>query len=495
MRLEQLLSNSDVKVWQHPASSRDLMSLDIDNVTLDSRKCKAKTLFVAAKGATSSSKDGNAFIDEALKRRASAVITDTPVESKAPILICDNARRLVAQCAEALAGFPSHKLQIFGVTGTNGKTSVTFFLASILKSAGFKSAVVGTLGIGDIDALNYTGFTTPEAETISSALLDLQKQRISHVAMEVSSHALALHRCDGILFAAAAFTNLSEDHLDFHVDMASYRKAKERLFFELLAPSAPCVIPLGDPLAEQLYARGRTVLTFGRSLQADIAIEGVQTSRGGTQVSLRLRDQVRTIDLPVFGDFNLDNVMAAAGLALAKGVSSDAIFRALHSIRLPPGRLEPIYAQERGDKPLVFVDFAHTPDALEKVLVTTRAFTKGKLRLVFGCGGDRDRLKRPMMGNAAARLADEVWVTNDNPRHEDERQIFDDILSGVEPFMHEKFKIIPDRVKAITEAIGYAQLDDTILIAGKGHETTQQIGDEYIPFSDESIAKLALEVW
>lgn len=486
MRLGLLLADSDVKV------TRDLADLDIENATLDSRKCRANTLFIAAKGASADSRDGEAFVDDAIAHGACAIVSERQLRTHVPVLISKNARAVAAACAEALAGHPSRKLKVFGVTGTNGKTSVTFFLASILKSAGFKSSVVGTLGIGDINNLQYTGFTTPEAEALSQALADLRNQGVSHVAMEVSSHALALSRCDAIAFSAAAFLNLSEDHLDFHESMDSYRKAKERLFLELLPADAPCIVPEGDPLETKLRELGRKVFSFGTTASSDLGIEEAHTTQTGTQVRLRLCGQIGIINIPVFGAFNLDNVMVAAGLAFAGGVSTQAIFAALSRIQPPPGRLEPLAVQK---KPLVFIDFAHTPDALQKALGTIRTFTKGSLKLVFGCGGDRDRQKRPLMGAIAATTADEIWMTNDNPRHESPKQIFDDISAGIEPFMRGKFKIIPDRAKAISEAIDSAQLEDIVLIAGKGHETTLQIGNTFLPFSDKSVAKEALEKW
>lgn len=485
MKLEQLLCSSDVNLAQA------IPDLDIEHVTLDSRKCRAKTLFVAAPGATPGSRHGAFFIEDAIGRGASAIISEQPLPQDIAQIIVKDARKVAAQCAETLAGHPSRSLSLFGVTGTNGKTSVTFFLASLLKALGHKSAVVGTIGIGDIDELHTSGFTTPEAEVLSPELAKLVRLGYSHVAMEVSSHALALSRCDGLTFSAAAFLNLSEDHLDFHHDMASYRAAKERLFLELLPQGAPCVLPLGNRLVEKMRAQGHPVLTFGTQVGADIAVLSAETLASGTRVSLLLSGMRSELTLPVFGAFNLDNVMCAAGLALAQGMPVDAIIQKLPLIRRPPARLDLVEAPQGG--PLVFVDFAHTPDALQKVIETVRAFSKGALHVVFGCGGDRDRQKRPLMGAIVTSLADEAFITNDNPRHEDPEQIFRDICSGLN--VNRKFKIIPDRAKAIHEAILTARTGDVVLIAGKGHETTQQIGDVYTPFSDSSVAKKALEVW
>jgi UDP-N-acetylmuramoyl-L-alanyl-D-glutamate--2,6-diaminopimelate ligase len=458
MKLEQLLGNA--------------ANPEINAVTLDSRKCNKNTLFITAKD--------NPFIDDARVRGAN-------------IFVCENPRALVAQIAEELAGSPSQDIRIFGVTGTNGKTSTSFFLASMLKAAGMRPAVVGTLGIGDIDHLNYNGFTTPEAEILSPALSQLRKDGFTDVAMEVSSHALALARCDGIRFRGAGFLNLSEDHLDFHGDMESYRKAKERFFFELLPEDGTSVVPHSDPLAQKLRTASKKFLTFGRTPDCDIAVVAKETSRAGTHAHVRIFEKSADLTLPVFGDFNLDNIMCAIGLAAIQGLKDDSIINALGSIRLPPGRLEPI--RVRHDAPLAFVDFAHTPDALQKLLQTIRPFARRSVRLVFGCGGDRDRLKRPIMGRIAAQLVDEIWITNDNPRHEDPNQIFDDIFKEIDTSMRSKFKIIPDRVKAISEAIAGAHLDDIVLIAGKGHETTQQIGDSFFPFSDKSVVTEALEDW
>lgn len=499
MKLAQLVQRSDVKVWPNTKGNAGLSDIEINRVTLDSRSCGPGTLFVAARGATLESRDGHAFIAQAIASGANAIAVESvdglAHDIRIPVLVSGDCRKQAALWSEQLHDFPSRHLGVAGVTGTNGKTTTTFFLASILKHAGYKASVLGTLGIGDVDSLQCTGFTTPEAEVLSASLEQLRAESFSHVAMEVSSHALSLFRCDGIHFSAAAFLNLSEDHLDFHKDMASYRSAKERLLLELLPAASAAIVPMFNPLVEKLQGLGRKVMTFGRVQGADIYVSDVNFEKNGMRVRLHLLTQSEQVTLPVFGDYNLENVMCAAGLALAQGVPSKEIFRALANIKSPPGRLERIVSPCAEPRPLVFVDFAHTPDALQKVLEVTRAFTKRSLRLVFGCGGNRDRLKRPMMGNIASQSADEIWITNDNPRHEDPNQIVSDICSGIDPSLRDKMKVVSDRQLAISEAIAGAHVDDVVIVAGKGHETTQQIGDDCLPFSDKIIAQVALEGW
>ncbi|MEI6806139.1 MAG: UDP-N-acetylmuramoyl-L-alanyl-D-glutamate--2,6-diaminopimelate ligase [Myxococcaceae bacterium] len=450
-------------------------------VTLDSRKAKPGVIFVASKGATPNSKDGHDFIQQALSNNCSGLIierTDIEIPTHIPVWLAGNSRIAAAILSEQALGAPSKALNLCGVTGTNGKTTVTFLLASIANAFGRKAAVLGTLGSGPLDNLQYFGFTTPEAENISAYLKDLKDQHFEQVAMEVSSHALATYRVDGLTFKAAAFTNLSQDHLDFHGNLENYLKAKARLFTELLPEDGVAVLPETSPLAPlHQVERGKT-LHWGYTSNSDIEASDIKLSDYGIRFKLRIKNQTAEIKSPLFGRFNIDNMLCAAGLAYATEIPIEAIAAGLSQAVIPKGRLERVSPS----KPAVFVDFAHTPDALSKTLQTLREICKAKLIVVFGCGGDRDRTKRPLMTQIAAQYADLTVITLDNPRHEKPEQI----IADMSPLPN--MLVILEREKAIKHAIFTANPDDMILIAGKGHETTQQIGDEYRPFDDAKIA-------
>ncbi len=439
-------------------------------VTLDSRKAQPGVIFVAARGATPESRDGHDFIAQAITQGSSGVILErlvTPdlIRGPVPIWQTDNSRIAAAVLAEQAAGSPSSKLTLVGVTGTNGKTTVTHLLAGIAKAAGHKAAVVGTLGVGEPGALKYFGYTTPEAENLSPMLVDLLNEGFDYVAMEVSSHSLALHRVDGLKFAAAGFTNLSQDHLDFHGTMENYRAAKMRLFDELLPPDAPAVVMPG--------------LTRHPALDPGSLAGVTKFASSGIEFDLTLEGQTVHIKSPLVGKFNLENMLCAAYLAHGTGISLKAIVQGLENPTMPKGRLERVGKFELP----VFVDFAHTPDALDNVLETLREICSGRLIVVFGCGGERDRAKRPLMTSAVKKYADIIIATQDNPRHEDPRQIFDDMQLTPE------MRVIFNRREAIKTAVEMGTTGDVILIAGKGHETTQQIGDVFEPFDDAEIAR------
>ncbi|MEI6789600.1 MAG: UDP-N-acetylmuramoyl-L-alanyl-D-glutamate--2,6-diaminopimelate ligase [Myxococcaceae bacterium] len=449
-------------------------------ITLDSRKAGPGIIFIASKGATPGSKDGHDFISQAILNKCAGLIIERPdiqIPEQIPVWLTQNSRVTAALLAEQAAGYPSKSLNLCAVTGTNGKTTVTFLLASIARAFGRKAGVLGTLGSGSVDNLNYFGFTTPEAENISALLADFKDQDYTQIAMEASSHALATHRVDGLVFKAAAFTNLSQDHLDFHGDLESYLAAKTRLFTELLPKDGVAVIPETSPLAP-LQNLERGIIHWGYTHEADIQASEIKLSDHGTEFKLRIKNQSIQIQSPLFGRFNIDNMLCAAGLAYTTGISLEAIALGLKQAIIPKGRLERVSPIT----PAVFVDFAHTPDALEKTLQTLREICQGKLILVFGCGGDRDRTKRPQMTQIAGQYADLVFVTLDNPRHEDPKQIIADMAPSA------NMQVILDRQEAIHAAILTAKPEDILLIAGKGHETTQQIGDEYRPFDDAKIA-------
>lgn len=462
------------------------------SVTLDSRRVHKGSIFIAAKGVTQNSQDGHAFIAQALQSGAIALvvenITAVPKHISTPVFTTSNARLCTAKLAEKLYGNPSSRLQLAGVTGTNGKTTVTFLVQSMLQAASKHAGVLGTLGVGTPQQLQPTGFTTPEAEDISKLFSHLVQDGFEAVCMEVSSHALATHRVDGLTFQAAGFTNLSVDHLDFHHSLEAYREAKDRLFLELLSPKASCVLPFGHHLTQRL-SKNR-LLTWGLTSQADIQATHVVCNAGVTSMNLTIESHTTAVECPFVGEFNVENILCAAGLAYALGTSLEHIAQGLFQAKPPPGRLERVPLKQG---PYVFIDYAHTPDALERVLTTLRVLTPGKLVVVFGCGGDRDPTKRPMMGEIASLLADEIVITDDNPRSEAPQEIRHAIIRGLRPGA--KAKEIGDRAHAIEHAILNADQTDVVLIAGKGHEQTQIMGTKAIPFSDMTQAMLAGAKW
>ena len=469
------------------------MKDDIHLVTIDSRKTGPGVVYVACKGALSGSKDGHTFIPEVIANGVSALIIENPAFLRTysvPTFLVPDSRIAVAKLAEALYQNPSSALEIYGVTGTNGKTTVTFLTAAIAEEFQKKNAVLGTLGYGHKDHLNYFGMTTPEAETLSSILSELKKENFTHVAMEVSSHALALHRVDGISFKAAAFTNLSVDHLDFHGNLEEYRKAKERFFLDLLPASSPAILPKNNPLTAELQERNHIVYTWGEEPDCMIRAESVSCSTEGLQFTLCIQDQKHEVRSSLLGHFNIDNMLCAAGLGKAMGAPLEVIAKGLSNASAPKGRLERVLSSSP-HSPTVLVDFAHTPDALKQTLETLLAVPHARLIVVFGCGGDRDKTKRPQMGQIVASLADVAIVTSDNPRHENPGDILKEIEKGIPP--SSRYQMIENREEAIYEAIQLANSEDIVLIAGKGHETYQEIGDEKRPFNDADIAKSVLE--
>jgi MurE/MurF fusion protein len=460
--------------------------VQVGHITTDSRQVRAGSLFIAAPGATDNSQHGRAFVDAA--RRAGA----------AGIVVTDSVMRL-GLLFERLHNHPSRRAQVIGITGTNGKTTSTFLLAQLVSKMGGVGRVMGTLGVGTPDAPTPTGYTTPTAEVVSSSLAQLcaevQPQQ-PVVAMEVSSHALASGRVEGVHFAAGAFTNFTQDHLDFHHTMEAYFNAKARLLRELVGVDAPVVV--AADLIERLSAPQSRVWSFGGA--GDVRAEGLQLTSRGMSGRLCTPAGSASFSAPLVGAFNVDNVLVAAGLLVALGRPVDAVAAALSDVHAPPGRMQYIAGPAGDTKPTVLVDYAHTPDALTRALETVRGVSQGRVWVVFGCGGNRDPLKRPMMGAIAASLADRVLLTDDNPRNEVGSSIIDDIVDGLpmpavplsswsasSPVARE-----PNRRLAIRTVIDHADADDVVLIAGKGHELGQLSGGVTRPFSDVREASRAL---
>ncbi len=473
----------------------------IDGLAGDSRKVSAGDLFVATPGALD---DGVRYARQAAERGAVAILgpADATLPDDLPYVAVPDPMRAKALVADHFFGRPSSRLQVIGITGTNGKTTTAFMLRSMLAQDGRRTGMIGTLGRWIGEAHGELANTTPDAIESQRLLAQMVDDNVSTVVMEVSSHGLAQHRVTGIRFAAGVFTNLSRDHLDYHGTMEEYAAIKGRLFASLSSESV-AVLNAADPVsrdyAEQTEAR---VLRYGLDVEADARATVQRMDADGAAFRLTAPEleapaagarAAGGVDMllatRLVGRHNVTNAVAAATTALACGVPPTAARLGLASLAAVPGRLEPI---DCGQDFRVLVDYAHTPDALEQVLSMLRPLTRGRLLVVFGCGGDRDRTKRPLMGAAVARAADELFVTSDNPRGEDPVAILDDVVAGLGAATRAHTVIEPDRAAAIAAACRRAQGGDIVLIAGKGHETTQILSDRVIPFDDREVAREVL---
>jgi UDP-N-acetylmuramoyl-L-alanyl-D-glutamate--2,6-diaminopimelate ligase len=464
---------------------------DIAGLTADSRAVQPGYLFAALPG---SKIDGSKFIGEAARRGAIAALlgkSASPGDAQPSTLIYDaNPRRALALFAAGFYGVQPRR--VVGVTGTSGKSSVAHFTREIWRHLGLKAASLGTLGLVAPGLERPGSLTTPDAVALHRDLAALAHSGVDHLVLEASSHGLDQFRLDGISFAAAAFTNLSREHLDYHPSMAAYFAAKARLFAELLPQGGTAVINADAEQAPELFAiaqrRGLRVIGFGQAGKELRLVRSRATSHG-QRVVLEIFGRPVETQLNLVGDFQVANVMAALGLVLSEPVELDAVLAALPQLQGAPGRLELIGSTVRGAA--VYVDYAHKPDALETVLKVMRPHTAGRLVVVFGCGGDRDRGKRPTMGAIAARLADDVIVTDDNPRSEDAATIRAAILQGAPNATN--VREIGNRQQAIEQAVASLQQGDVLLIAGKGHEQGQIVGDRVLPFDDAEVARGALK--
>jgi len=454
---------------------------EVTGFALDHRKVAPGSVFGAFKGAVFNGED---FIGQAVERGAVAVVARPEAPAPAvPLLADPEPRRLFAALAARFyAPLPE---TVVAVTGTNGKTSTVEMTRQIWRMSGHRSASIGTLGVTTSDEQVKTGLTTPDIVTFLNNMAGLKRMGISHVAYEASSHGLDQHRAEGVPLAAAAFTNFSRDHLDYHETMDAYFEAKMRLFEELLEPGRPAVIWTDDPksgeVVERATRRGHGLLTVGRKGEAIRLVEQSPTALGQTLI-LEHDGKQRRLALPLIGAYQAANVLTAAGLVLATGGKWDDTFAAMQRVAPVPGRLERAVISRVGVP--VYIDYAHTPDALEAAIAALRPHVTGRLITVFGAGGDRDQGKRPEMGRVATELSDVVIVTDDNPRSEDPTRIRADIMAGA-PGATE----VAGRREAIAEAIRIGRDGDIVLVAGKGHETGQIIGDKVLPFDDALVAR------
>ncbi|MEA2023686.1 MAG: UDP-N-acetylmuramoyl-L-alanyl-D-glutamate--2,6-diaminopimelate ligase [Actinomycetota bacterium] len=448
----------------------------ITGVTHDSRDVDPGDLFVAIPG---EQYDGHDYVARAIAAGAAAVIVERHVECSSGIVV-PSARSALPWAAAAVYGDPSHRMPVIGVTGTNGKTTVTHMLEQILVAAGRTTAIVGTVGARIGDAERPVARTTPEASDLQRLLAEMVDAGVDVAAIEVSSHALSLHRVDAIHFRVAAFTNLMQDHLDFHGDMEAYYTAKASLFTADRADHAVIVID-GDPGRRLAAATDVPVTTVALDRGADVAASSITESIDGSSFIIATADRRFPVELPIPGRFNVENAMVAAATALEIGIDDASISRGLSSVGTIPGRFERIES-DRGFG--VIVDYAHTPDAIDAVIDSALRMSEGRVIVVFGAGGDRDHEKRPAMGRAASR-ADIAVLTSDNPRSENPAAIMQAVRSGMQQtnVMVEE----PDRRAAIRHALREARQDDLVLVLGKGHETGQEVGGRIEPFDDRDV--------
>lgn len=470
---------------------------EVHGIAYDSRKVKKNYVFIAIPGEKD---DGMKYAGEAVRNGAAAIVTksyDPSLENVVQVVV-DDPRTVLSSLSRDFYGNPSSLLYVVGITGTNGKTTTTYLIESIFKAAGRKPAIIGTVNYRFMDTKIKAVNTTPDSLDLNAMMSEYLSRGATDVIMEVSSHAIAQGRVNDINFDAAIFTNLTQDHLDYHKTMENYYATKAILFEKLLVASHKgnkfAILNSDDPWVKRIrIKRGIHVLRFGNSLQADIKLTGSSASLDGIRMELTTPIGDLELQSPLVGSYNISNIMAAVTLALVSNISAEHIRGGIRSLASVPGRVERI-DNDRGV--YAFVDYAHTPDALEKVLTALREMKKKKVICVFGCGGDRDRGKRPLMGSIAARLSDVTVVTSDNPRTEEPAAIIADIEKGMRD-AHKVvslnaaagnsagvYTVIEDRKQAIRAAFGVAAQGDVVLVAGKGHEDYQIFRDKTVHFSD-----------
>jgi len=488
MRLDQLTSGLDERIVRGDGAT------EIADIAFDSRRASPGTLFVCVPGMTS---DGHEFAPLAVEAGASALVVERELALEVPQVLVRDARRVMAPLAARLFGDPSRELAVVGITGTNGKTTTAFLVRAILEAAGIQCGLLGTVKqvVGGVE--EPVERTTPEAIDLQRTFRRMLAGGDRACVLEVSSHALALGRADAIRFDVAAFTNLTQDHLDFHPGMSEYFAAKRLLFVPAadgggIAPETAAVNvddPFGSRLLEELRVAGMPpAISFSATgAEADLSAGGIEFDASGTRFELRHGADTSRVALGIPGLFNVENALAALAATMALDVDLEVAIAALATAEPVPGRMEPIEAGQRFG---VLVDYAHTPDSLENVLRASRRLTAGRLIATFGCGGDRDPLKRPLMGRAGADLSDLAIVTSDNPRSEDPVAIIDQVLAGIDTAERDHVIVEPDRRAAIARSLAAAGPGDLVVIAGKGHEQGQEFeGGRKVPFDDRDVAR------
>lgn len=481
MLLKQLLEAVE------PLTANGNLEINIESICYDSRQAQPGSLFVAVQGYKT---DGHQYINNAVASGAVAVVLEKEVTVPSDITVVKvaDSRKALALLADKFYKHPSKSLTMVGVTGTNGKTTTTHLIAAIWRKLGIRPGVIGTIHNLIGEKVLPVNNTTPESLDLQKILAQMVEEGVQGVAMEVSSHALALNRVAGVEYDMAVFTNITQDHLDFHGTMEEYLAAKSKLFTKGIRYA---VINADDPAAEQLkqVSQGK-VYTYGIDQPCDIQAKDIIVSAKGVSFTACGPWGEHHLNLKLTGRFNVYNALAAYTAGMALGASGELVKAALEEVPGVAGRFELV---DQGQDFAVVVDYAHTPDGLENILTTARQITSGRLITVFGCGGDRDRTKRPIMGEIAARYSDIPVVTSDNPRTEEPEKIIEDVLEGVNKISSpENYLVICDRREAINRAIELAQKGDVVVIAGKGHEDYQIIGDTKYPFDDRLIAKEAI---
>ena len=496
MTVRELLRAMARELPGQPPSVPADAALDVPctGVAYDSRQVTRGSVFVALPGQKA---DGAQFAPQAIAAGAVAIVSERAASGEGaagrPWIVVSNARLALAHLAAEFHGHPSRRMKVVGITGTNGKTTTSYVTQAIFEAAGTRCGLMGTVTyrIGDREIAATR--TTPEAPEVQDFMRQMLDAGCGACVMEVSSHALAMHRVDGIRFAAGVFTNLTRDHLDFHQDMESYFAAKRRLF-DILPADAPAVVNVDDPRGQALTEIADRPVTYAINREADVTPGPLAFGLEGLDFDVRMPEGVAHVKSKLVGRPNVYNILAAAGTTAALGVPLRAIEQGLQTLPGVPGRFE--VASSSADDITVVIDYAHTDDALRNLLETARPLAPRRLITVFGAGGDRDRTKRPLMGMVAARLSDIVVVTSDNPRSEDPARIIEEVMRGAEPEARQRnaeLVTIVDRREAIGKAIGLAAADDVVLIAGKGHEKYQEIGGHTTPFDDVAVAREALE--
>ena len=470
------------------------LPLTVAGIASDSRRVEPGDCFVAVPGFK---QDARRFASDAMARGATVIVTEgAPLDLAAPQILVPSARRALSRLAATYYDHPSRRLTLVGITGTNGKTTTSYLVEALLRGCGLGTGVIGTIQYVVGDERRPAGQTTPEALDIQAMLAQMLERGVGGVALEVSSHALELHRVQDLAFDVAVFTNLTQDHLDFHGTHEAYGRAKRRLF-ELLAdspkPRRTAVVNADDPAGETMVeGLPLSVLTFGFTQRASVHPVEHASTIDGIRLTVSTPRGRLSLSSPLIGEHNVRNLLGAVAVGLALEMEPPTIATVLARVDTVPGRFEQVRA---GQPFLVVVDYAHTPDALERVLTTARKLTRGRLAVVFGCGGDRDRGKRPLMGAIAARLCDQIWVTSDNPRSEPPEAIIDEILGGVSEGATIPSRVVrlADRQRAIRAALAWAEAGDGVVIAGKGHETYQIVGADVLSFDDREVARQILQ--
>lgn len=479
----------------------------VSGIAYSSKNVSAGDMFFCIVG---ENVDGHSYVEDAVKRGAVAIVCQRKVyagdEGTVPMVIVDDTRKAMSAAASAFYGNPSQHMEVAGITGTNGKTTTTYLVQHILDACSKPCGLIGTTGIKAGDAFIESTRTTPESADLQRILADMRDEHeCTSAVMEVSSHALSLDRVWGMDFAATAFTNLTQDHLDYHHTFEEYFEAKAKLF----GPDYPAVrvINIGNEYGRALYDMcrdaGDEIITYSFFEDGDIHPQSVSYKTDRTQASMRILGKAYNVEYPLVGQFNLENVMCAIGVAVAMGCDVKEAVRVLREGVSVPGRLEHVGLDEgeevekMADLPSVYVDYAHTPDAVEKAASTVRALVKEPMKsksiVVIGCGGDRDKAKRPLMGQAALSRADYAIITSDNPRTEDPDAIIEDIVVGIRRDYQGRYEVVPNRMEAIQRAVEISKYGDVVLLAGKGHEDYQIIGTEKVHFDDREAARAALE--